>query len=185
MNIEVLREEYVGDSGVRYIFEYQDCDDFSVLQKKMCRQVRAVCFLEDKIVIGLNGRKGTWGIIGGTIEENETFEETLIREIVEESNMKILGYLPIGYQKVTDSRDGSEFYQLRYVTRVTPIGPFISDPAGTIVEIAIIDPSEYKRYFDWKKIGDRIIERALELKEATILNAHLPKSATLDNVGQV
>ena len=44
-------------------------------------------------------------------------------------------------------------------------GPFVSDPAGTISEIKLIDPKDYKQYFDWKSIGDRIMERALELKE--------------------
>ncbi len=28
----------------------------------------------------------------------------------------------------------------------------------------MIDPKEYKKYFDWGEIGDRIINRAVELK---------------------
>ncbi|MCX6712062.1 MAG: NUDIX hydrolase [Candidatus Vogelbacteria bacterium] len=103
-------------------------------------------------------------MIGGTIEVGETFEQTLKREIQEESNMAVLKALPIGYQKVIDTRDDSYIYQLRYACLVKPLGPFVSDPAGSVTEVKLIDPVEYKQYFDWGKIGERIIERALELK---------------------
>ncbi len=48
--------------------------------------------------------------------------------------------------------------------KVRPYGEFVEDPAhGTINEIKLIEPSEYKKYVNWGKIGDRLIERALEL----------------------
>jgi 8-oxo-dGTP pyrophosphatase MutT (NUDIX family) len=117
------------------------------------------------MVIGFGGQKQSWGLIGGTVEDGETFEETLKREIQEEANMELLSCLPVGYQKVIDTRDGKEIYQLRYVCTARSHGPFISDPAGAITEIKFIDPKNYKDYFDWGKIGERIIFRALELKK--------------------
>ena len=156
-------ENYKGKSGVRYIFEYFDADSFDHLDYNLCRQVYGVCFCGDKMVIGYGGQKQDWGLIGGTIEKGETFVQTLGREIQEESNMEVLKCLPIGYQKATDTRDNSFFYQLRYVCTVKPFGPFVSDPAGGITEIKLIDPKDYKQYFDWGKIGDRIITRAVEL----------------------
>ena len=80
--------------------------------------------------------------------------------------MEVLGFIPVGYQKVTDTRDNSVIYQLRYACTARPYGPFVSDPAGDITEIKLIDPAEYKKYFDWGKIGERLISRALELKSA-------------------
>lgn len=150
-------------AGVKYIFEYEDCDDFSVLPYDKCKQVRGVCFYKDKIVIGYQGTKRTWGFIGGSIEKGETFEQTLRREIKEESNIEVLCWKPIGYQKVFNTRDNSYIYQLRVVAKVHPYGEFVKDPAGSITEIKIIDPATYKQYFDWGKIGDRIMERALEI----------------------
>lgn len=44
---------------------------------------------------------------------------------------------------------------------VEPIGKLQKDPAGSVTEIKLIDPKDYKKYFDWGKIGDRIMERAL------------------------
>lgn len=159
-----LTEEVIGDSGVKYIFEYEDADSFDNLPSAQVTQVYGVCFCGDKIVIGYGGKKNAWGLIGGTIEKGETYEETLMREIQEESNMKVLTYTPVGYQKAIDSRDGSFVYQIRYVCTVHPYAPFVSDPAGGVTEIKLIDPADYKQYFDWKSIGDRIISRAIELK---------------------
>ena len=160
-----ITEKYQGKSGVEYLFEYSETDDFAGLDQTKCRQAYGVCFYNNQMVIGWGGQKQNWGLIGGTIEEGETFEQTLKREIQEESNMEVLRARPIGYQKVTDTRDGSQFYQLRYVCAVQPYGPFVSDPAGSITEIKLIDPKDYKQYFDWGQIGERIINRALELKE--------------------
>ena len=160
-----LTEIYRGHSGVEYIFEYSDMNSFNEIETTgRCKQTYAVCFCDDQMVIGYGRAKKSWGLIGGTIEKGETLEQTLRREIKEESNMEILSFVPIGYQKVIDTRDNSFVYQLRYVAIVKPFGPFISDPADAITEIKLIDPKDYKKYFDWGKIGDRIIERALELK---------------------
>lgn len=159
-----LTNNYKGHAGVEYVFEYSDVDLFDDLDVDKCTQVYGVCFLGDEIVIGYNGKKKSWGLIGGTIEEGETFEQTLAREIEEESNMEVLSFLPIGVQKVTDTRDNSFCYQLRYACRVEPHGPFVSDPDDSITEIKLINPEDYRQYFDWGSIGDRIIERALELR---------------------
>ncbi len=160
----MIEEEFIGYSGIVYTMQYDDCDDFSILPHSECRQIYGVCFTdEEKVVIVHNGNKDTWGLVGGTIEDGESLDETFRREIQEESNMEVLTWKPIGYQKVIDTRDGSYFFQLRVAAKVQPYGPFEGDPAGSIDKIVIIDPKEYKKYFDWKKIGERIFERAEEL----------------------
>jgi len=158
-------ENYKGNSGVEYVFEYSDADSFNDLDYNLCRQVYGICFCDDKMVIGYGGQKKDWGLIGGTIEKGETFEQTLKREIQEESNMEVLKCIPVGYQKVIDTRDGSHIFQLRYACVAHPLGPFVSDPAGGVTEIKMIDPGDYKKYFDWGKIGERMVSRALELKK--------------------
>lgn len=44
---------------------------------------------------------------------------------------------------------------------VKPMGDFLADPAGSVTEIKLIDPKEYRNYFDWGEIGDNIIQRAI------------------------
>lgn len=147
----------------KYLLEYQDVVDYSRLERELCKQIYAVCFVNEKIIIVYNGNKGHWGLPGGTIETEETIEEALTREIQEETNMQVLKQLPIGYQKVTDDK-GNIIYQLRSVCITKPLGDFKGDPAGDITEIKLISPNEYIHYFDWKMIGERIIQRAQELK---------------------
>ncbi len=142
---------------------YEDTDSFELLDPAKTKQAYGVCFYDDKIVIVLNGKKNTWGLVGGTIEKDESYEDCLIREIKEESNMNVLKYKSIGYQAVYV--DNKVSYQLRYFCTVEPYGDFIADPDGEITEIKSINPEDYKQYFDWGEIGDRIMERAVEMRE--------------------
>lgn len=157
--------------GEKYILEYRDCDNFDNLPYKNCKQVYGVCFVNNKIVIvfGENeiGSKG-WGLVGGHVEKGENFEETLMREVREETNMKMVKCIPIGVQKVI-SLDGKVVYQLRYMAIVKPMGKFEKDIGGNVTEIKLIDPMDYRTYFDWGEIGERIIKRAVELKNKGLM----------------
>lgn len=150
--------------GKVYKLRYEDLDAFESLPYEKGKQVYGVCFYKDKVVIGWGGKKANWGLIGGTVEKGETSEETLTREVEEEANMKVLKCAPIGTQEVFFPEGGS-IHQLRFAAAVDQIGKFKSDPDGDVKKIKLINPKDYKKYFDWGEIGDRIVERALELKE--------------------
>lgn len=144
--------------------KYYDLDSFDSLDYSKCQQVYGVCFYNDQIVIVHGeGMNHGWGLVGGHIENNETFDQTLAREVQEETNMRVLKSYPIGVQEVT-APDNKSLYQLRYLAIVEPIGEFVSDPAGSVTEIKLINPKDYKKYFDWGEIGDIIIQRAIEIK---------------------
>ena len=147
--------------GNEYKLIWHDCGSFDDLPKEKLQQSYGVCFYGGKLLIS-RGDFGKWNIVGGHIEKGETPEEALVREVVEESNMKVLKQIPIGYQEVFNP-NGSSDYQLRSFCIVEPIGKFEKDPAGSVTEIKLIDPKDYKKYFDWGKIGDRIMERAMEI----------------------
>jgi len=163
----MITQEYIGASGVKYLFEYEEVDSFSHLLQERVKQCYGVCFCGDKFLIVNNvDRPGYFALIGGSVEEGEHPDDTLIREIKEESNMKVLHYQPIGYQKVVDTRGIQEpFYQLRYFCIAEPYGPFESDPAGKVTEVVMTDYENYKKYFDWGEIGEAIIQKALRLKK--------------------
>jgi ADP-ribose pyrophosphatase YjhB (NUDIX family) len=158
----------VESNGKIYKLRYSEHDSFDHLPYEQCKQVYGVCFYNNKMVVVYstnNGEGNVWILPGGTKEEDETYEQTLIREVQEETNMQVLSYLPIGVQKVINP-DKSIDYQLRYAALVEPIGEFESDPDGDIQQIKLINPAEYKNYFDWGEIGDRIVARALKLRES-------------------
>ncbi len=143
---------------------YEDVETFDSIPRDLCTQIYGFCFCDEELLLVFEGDRQAWGPVGGTPEPGETFEETLKREILEESNMEVLKWLPIGYQRVTEPT-GQVIYQLRAVCQVRPFGPFVKDPAGDVEAIKLINPADYKQYFDWGEVGARIMERALELKE--------------------
>lgn len=149
------------DETISFVL-YKDTDSFDSLDFSKIRQTYAVCLLKDKMVVVYHEKAKTWGLVGGSIEKGETLEDCLKREIQEESNMKVIDFKPVGYQEVTTG--DKTIYQLRYVCRVEPYGEFTGDPDGKITEIKIIDPKDYKQYFDWGEVGDQIVKRALEIK---------------------
>jgi ADP-ribose pyrophosphatase YjhB (NUDIX family) len=166
-----LTAEYIGAAGVRYIFEYYESDTFEHLPGNRIKQCYSVAFHGDNFLIVNNiAKPGQYSLIGGSVEPGENPNDTLIREIKEESNMKVLNYKLIGYQKVIDTRGIQEpFYQLRYFAVVEPFGSFVSDPAEKVTEIIECNQDNYKKYFDWGEIGDEIIKRAYEMLESIIL----------------
>src|SRR3989344_1834123 len=135
----VIKTKLLGSNGVEYIVEYFDANSFDSLPEDKLSQSYGVCFCEGKLVIGFGGMKKGWGLIGGSLERGETPEEALHREIKEESNMEILSFLPIGYQKVTDTKDDKEFYQLRYVCKTRPCGEFLIDIGDGVTEKGITE----------------------------------------------
>jgi ADP-ribose pyrophosphatase YjhB (NUDIX family) len=170
-NLKSIKNSYKSPySNDIWEFEYFETDDFSNLDKEKTGQCYAVCYLqnekgelENKICIVNNGKKRNWGLVGGTIEKGETFEETLKREIQEEGNLEVLEYRPIGYQIAGTQSSKDWGYQLRYFVIARKIGEFISDPAGSVTEIAFIDPLDVKKYFDWGNVGEEIFRKAAEI----------------------
>ncbi len=163
MNMIHIQSQFTDGQGRVAKVAYEDADSFDHLLSQKVTQCYGVCFLNDKMVVVYSGKGNHRILPGGSIEKGETFEECLKREIQEESNMKVISFAPIGYQEV--HFEGDVFNQLRYVCIVEPYGEFIFDPDGSITEIKLIDPKDYKQYFDWGEIGERIIQRAIELKE--------------------
>lgn len=161
----MIIKDHIIWEGVRIPLEYHDCDDFSLLPDLPVRQVYGICFVGGQIIVGQRKKDGSWGFIGGTVEEGENIADALSREIEEESNMEVLQHIPIGYQIVINPETNEpEYLQVRYACSVRSYGPFVSDPDDDIVAITYILPEEYKEYVDWGIIGDRIIERAIDIK---------------------
>lgn len=77
--------------------------------------------------------------------------------------MKVLSQKFIGYQDIYEL--DRVVRQTRFVCIVEPYGPFVKDPDGDVTEIKLVDLIDYKKYVDWDKVGERIMERALILKD--------------------
>lgn len=121
-------------------------------------------FHDGKLIL-VNDGSGAWTPIGGHVEAGESYEVAAIREAQEESNMKVLTLEFIGVQDVHE--ESGICRQARFFCITEPYGPFVSDPDGDIVEIKLIDPADYKKYFDWKIVGEHLMSRVIELLNAS------------------
>jgi len=147
-------------SGQMLDYTYYDIDKEGELGDKKVSGVHAYCFYNDKLVIVHTPKKGYWSPPGGSVKPGESLADAVIREILEETNMRVIEQELIGYIDIFEP--GKINTQTRSVCLVEPIGDFVSDPDGDITEIKLIDPKDIKKYFDWGVIGDRLLERALE-----------------------
>lgn len=141
---------------------YNDIKSEIDLSEKEIQGVHAYCFYGDKLVLVYSDSKGYWTPPGGGVEKEENVLTAVRREIKEETNMNVLKHRFIGCQDISELK--GVVSQTRSVCIVEPFGPFVSDPDGEVTKIKLINPKDYKKYFDWGEIGDYIMLRALELK---------------------
>lgn len=142
---------------------YEGVDPADDMKGKVLQGVHAFCFCNGKLVL-VNHPKGGWIPPGGGIELGETYEEAVIREVREETNMKVIHQELIGFLD-TEEPDNIVIRQTRSFCIVEPYGEFGGDPDGEITEIKLINPEDYRKYFDWGEVGDRIMTRAVQLKK--------------------
>ena len=157
----IIKSSYINKSGESIPQTYYDESDLEgVFSDSDFMGSHAFCFCDGKLVL-VNHPTAGWTPPGGGREEGEIYTETAEREVKEETNMKVVYQELIGYN-VFQLPDKT-VKQTRSFCIVEPFGEFVADPDGDIMEIKLIEPLEYKKYFDWGEVGDRIMQRAIEL----------------------
>lgn len=164
-----IKSSLTNNSGQTFYFIYNDLDNLHEVEGKNVIGVYAYCFYDDKLVIV--NENGYTGNPGGGLEDGESIIDGLHREIKEETNMKILQFKPVGIHETIRPSGESVFY-IRFACLVEPEGDFKKDPAGDVIGIRFIDPSEFIELCDssWGKMADRMLERAIEVKKQMEVN---------------
>ena len=85
-----IKSTSTSKSGQKFDVIYRDIESESEIKDRKVSGVHSVCFCKDKMVIVYSERKGTWSPPGGGIEEGESVMQAAVREVKEESNMKVL-----------------------------------------------------------------------------------------------
>ncbi len=124
-------------------------------------QVSGIILDEKKRVMIYQEKKGNYRIPGGHPEKNETLEETLKREVLEEVNVTIENISYLGFQEVIgDTKDS--YAQVRMLATIKSIGEERPDPAEQETYKRILIPlEELNDYLNWGSVGDEMTEQAL------------------------
>ena len=131
-------------------------------------QVYAICFNEKhEILVCREDSNKPWILPGGHPENNESVEETLIRELQEETdvlvkNIKILGAQRVDNPDNPNKNEGNRFYQVRIVCKLEKLLPQTIDPAsGIIWERKFVPADKITEFVKWGLIGERMFADAL------------------------
>ncbi|MGM0629369.1 MAG: NUDIX hydrolase [Patescibacteria group bacterium] len=162
-----IKSKITGRSGEIFDAIFRESDPMLDLEGQVLHSVHALCFYGDNLLVVFSEGKGNWSPPGGSIEVGETPDEAVVREIFEESNMRVIRKELFGYQDVF--LPSEVLRQVRFYCEVEPIGDFLFDPDGDITEIKLIEPERYKEYFDWKEIGDHIMKSAMNKNAGSYL----------------
>ena len=129
-------------------------------------QVYGVCFNnKNEILIARKVGKELWVIPGGSPEENETIEQTLTREMVEEADVKVKNIKLVGAQKVYKEGEPEKyFYQVRCICEVSKLFPQTQDPDdGVSWERKFVPVNEITNYVKWGTTGNEMFKDAIQL----------------------
>ncbi len=161
----IINDSYTSKrTGITQSIQYEELDSFDAIRSLPVGAAGSFCFYENKLVLVYAKGRNSWETPGGGCEPGETFEESIIREIREESNMKVLKLVPLGCDTFTNNETKEINYVLRFAAKVEPYGPFVEETAdGEITEMKLIDPKDYKQYFDWGERSDAMIKKALDI----------------------
>lgn len=157
----------ITERGNRYRLEWKRDTEFLKLDK--VKQVYGYLFDDEGRLLIVNPNS-SWRLPGGGVEEkDDSYEDTLIRESMEEADAEIENLVPMGYIKVIPLEKNSQeevHYLLRYVGKVVKLNEQTIDEAiGEIGERKFIDPKNFLDYIDWGNLGMDILDYAMEVRD--------------------
>ena len=130
-------------------------------------QVYGLCFNTKGDLLVIN-EKGKWKIPGGTPENNETPEDTLIRELKEEADVTISKLVPLGVQRVDfpnnpNKKEGDLYYQYRYICLIDKELDRTPDPDNGLVHPRkFVTQKEQQEMINWGNAGNAMFEAAFK-----------------------
>ncbi len=131
-------------------------------------RVYALAFTPERrmlLVTDQHWRPQCW-LPGGGIEDGETAEQALARELLEEANARLESVVKIGSQRA-DEREGRCHYDAFYWCRITLAADF--SPEYEITERHLVSPEDFLDRLFWGRsnpMAEMLLACALEIEES-------------------
>ena len=127
-------------------------------------QVYAIAFTDDSRIL-LRIEHNKYQLTGGKPEVNESYEETLKREYIEEANTYVDDCHYLGYLLVEE--DNKKYAQVRFIAKIKNIKENHIDPAtGEMYERKLVKPSNVKEYLNYPgEAGNKMLDDAIKLAQ--------------------
>lgn len=150
----LLRNSSFTYKGVCYSVVFKSLINKRVPNKNW-GQVYAVGRINNQVPIVKYNKKGfiSFNLPGGGTESGESYEETLRRELLEELNMRVLDFEPIGYQ-INVASNGKKYYQLRVFATLEKVGDFKKDVGGSVIGYELENIQTLNDRINWGEVGD-------------------------------
>lgn len=124
------------------------------------KQVYGIVFSNDgRILLRIEDNK--YKLTGGKPENNETFEETLIREYIEELNVELEQCYYLGYLLVEENDE--KYVQVRMIAKIKNINKKRPDlDIGKIYDRKLVNVSNVKNYLKYNdEAGNMMVDDAV------------------------
>jgi 8-oxo-dGTP diphosphatase len=115
-------------------------------------QAYGICFTGDGLIVlgACDSHDGRyWNLLGGGVEQGETLEDCLVREVMEEGCARVVESRYIGCQRVDDPDHPAgprRYYQTRFWARVELL-PW--EPRHEIDERRLVRPEDFLQTLTW------------------------------------
>jgi ADP-ribose pyrophosphatase YjhB (NUDIX family) len=140
-------------------------------------QVYGIIFNEkEEILVCRQVGSQDWILPGGHPEKDESIQDTLNRELLEEVDITVTDITPLGVQMGTlpDQPQVKPHYQVRCIAKLKELLPQTPDPDnGNMWERKFVPANEVTEYVQWSTSGDAMFKDAIALfktKESLDIN---------------
>ncbi len=154
-----LRTSFNYDSQ-NIVADWYTVTDKSQIPDLPWQQVYAIGNLDGRVplITSLMYEK-EFNLPGGHTEPGETIEQTIAREMIEECNMRVIEWQPLGYQHLTKP-DGKQIFQFRVYAKLEKIGELVNDPGGGVIKNTMVYLSQVNSLIKYSEIGERMVKLA-------------------------
>ena len=126
------------------------------------KQVYGIVFSNDgRILLRIEDNK--YKLTGGKPEENESYEETLKREYIEELNIELAECYYLGYLLVEDNNE--KYAQVRMIAKIKKINDKRPDTDnGKVYDRRLVTFDKVKEYLNYQdEAGNLMIDDAIKI----------------------